>query len=254
MIRLRQLALGVLALAVVGCVPSRSGPEPRSLEDAAQYNTQLGFNYLRAGNLSEAKVKIERALEQNPRHAMAHVAAGLLYDQLGEARKADVHFSRAVALEGDNPEILNNYAVFLCRNEQAEKGQRYFLKAATNPLYRTPEAAYFNAGTCARSGGDLEQAEQHFRRALDIRPDFPGPLLQMADIEYRSQRFLSARAFLERFLAASAANPDALWLGVRIERALGNAALADQYAQQLKREFPMSVQTRELLESERNTG
>ncbi len=248
------MAIGVLAVTLVGCVPSRSVPEPRSLEDAAQYNTQLGFNYLRSGNLPEAKVKIERALEQNPRYAMAHVAAGLLYDQLGEAKKADGHFSRAVALEGDNPEILNNYAVFLCRNNQPEKGQRYFLKAATNPLYRTPEAAYFNAGTCARSGGNLQQAEQHFRRALDIRPDFPGPLLQMADIEYRSERFLSARAFLERFLAAASANPDSLWLGVRIERALGNAALADQYAERLKREYPMSVQTRELLESERNTG
>jgi len=49
-------------------------------------------------------------------------------------------------------------------------------------------------------------------------------------------------------------SPASLWLGVRIERGLGNQAQAQHYAQRLKAEYPAAVQTKELLESERNPG
>jgi len=45
-----------------------------------------------------------------------------------------------------------------------------------------------------------------------------------------------------------------LWLGVRIEEALGEPEAAARYAALLKRAFPESVETRKLLERERNAG
>jgi type IV pilus assembly protein PilF len=244
--------LGSLAVIVLlaGCQTSDSFR--KSPKDAAEYNTRLGIEYMRQGHLAEAKQKLERAVEQNPQSALAQASSGLLYDRLGEPKQADRHFARAVALEPDNADILNNYAVFLCRNDEPERGQKYFLEAANNPLYRTPEVAFLNAGTCARDGGDLESAEQHFRRALAVKPQFQDALLALAELQLGAGRSLPARAFLERYFAAGGQSAQALWLGVQVEHALGNAAGADDYAERLKDQYPTSRQTRDLLKQERS--
>ena len=128
------------------------------------------------------------------------------------------------------------------------------LEAAADPLYKTPEVAYMNAGNCARDGGNLKAAEEYFRHALAVRPRFGEALFQMADIEYLQTEYMSARGFLQRYLEVGRTSPATLWLGVRIERGLGNKAQAQHYAQRLKAEYPSAAQTKELLESERNPG
>lgn len=249
---MRMAGLAVLAFALAGCTSSGPKPSSQNLGQAAVYNTQLAVDALQKGNLGEAKSKIERALEQDARNAEVHSAAGLIYDRLGEDRRADSHFSRALSLAPDNPVIQNNYAVYLCRKGDAERGQKMFLEAAANPLYRTPEAAYVNAGTCARRGGKLAQAEQNFRNALRINARNTDALMQMADLELEAGNLLPARAFLERYLAVSPATAASLWLGVRLERATGDTAAATGYAERLKSQFPTSVETRRLLESEKS--
>jgi type IV pilus assembly protein PilF len=204
------------------------------------------------GNLEAAKEKIDRALEQNPRNANAHAMAGLLYDRLGDSSKADNYFQRALSLDGKNPEIMNNYAAFLCKSGRYDRGEKYALQAGGNPLYKTPERAYMNAGICQRQAGNLSRAEEHYRRALGIRPKLGGALFEMAELELQQANYMPARAFLERYLEVSKTSPATLWLGVRIERGLGNTTGANSYAARLKNEYPTAVETRELLESERS--
>ena len=242
-------------LGLAGCMTTTdkplSTPEP---ERAAAINLEIGLDYLRKGNLAQAKEKIDRAVEQDPRNAKAQIAAGLLYDRLGETSKADDHFARGLSLDPKNPDIQNNYSVFLCQKGRHARGEKMALDAAANPLYRTPEIAYVNAANCARDAGDLKRAEAHLRNALAVRPRFGEALLQVAELAYQQADYLSARGFLERYMAVSQTSPATLWLGVRIERGLGNSTAAQSYATRLKNEYPRAVQTKELLESERNPG
>jgi type IV pilus assembly protein PilF len=219
---------------------------------ASEINLRLGTDYMVKGNLEAAKEKIDRALEQNPRNANAHAMAGLLYDRLGDSSKADNYFQRALSLDGKNPEIMNNYAAFLCKSGRYDRGEKYALQAGGNPLYKTPERAYMNAGICQRQAGNLSRAEEHYRRALGIRPKLGGALFEMAELELQQANYMPARAFLERYLEVSKTSPATLWLGVRIERGLGNTTGANSYAARLKNEYPTAVETRELLESERS--
>jgi type IV pilus assembly protein PilF len=114
-----------------------------------------------------------------------------------------------------------------------------------------------NAGTCAK-GANLDRAERYLRAALAVDPQFRPALLQMADVAFTRGIFLQARAFIERYLTAGPATPDALWLGYRIERAGGGAAAAATYASRLQAEFPESEETGRLLQGqvtgERNGG
>jgi type IV pilus assembly protein PilF len=99
----------------------------------------------------------------------------------------------------------------------------------------------------------MQRAEKHLRAAVTARPKFAPALLQLADVEYELKQFVPARAFLERYQEVGRSSPVTLWLGVRIERALGNDAGAQRYALRLKSEYPNSAQTKELLESDRTT-
>jgi type IV pilus assembly protein PilF len=254
---MRFVVPGLLALGCMvagGCTSGAPKPSAANLEQAAIYNTQLAVDALRKNNLQEAKDKIGRALEQDSRNPEVHATAGLIYETLGEDRLADTHFSRALSLAPENPSIQNNYAVYLCRKGNPDRGQKLFLQAAANPLYRTPEVAFVNAGTCARRAGNAVDAEQHFRKALGINARNAEALIQMADLELEAGNLLPARAFLERYLAVTPATAQSLWLGMRLERAAGDPTTAATYAERLKSQFPTSVETKLLLDSERNPG
>lgn len=245
----------VVLAALAGCMST--GPQPLSKpepERAAEINLEIGTDALRKGNLNQAKEKIDKAVEQNPRNSKAQITAGVLYERLGDTDKADSHFAKGLALDPDNPETQNNYGAFLCKRGKYARGEKLMIQAATNPLYRTPEVAYLNAANCARNGGDLKGAEENLRKSLAVRPKYTDALFQMADLQYRQTDYLSARGFLERYIEVGRTSPATLWLGVRIERGLGNAEAAKNYAERLKLEYPRAAQTRELIESERNPG
>lgn len=245
-------AFVLLAVVAVACSGSKTVSSDGNRTEASQFNLQLAIDYFRQGDLNQAKEKLDRALEQDPRNAMAHSTAGLLYARLGELAKAENHYERAVSLDPKNPEIRNNFSVFLCGHEKYARGEKQALEAISDPLYRTPEVALFNAGRCAQGAKDPKRAENYFRRALAVQPRFAPALFEMAQLEFAAQNHLPARAFIERYMAAQKpATPQALWLAVRIERALGNRASAGDYARRLTNEYPTSDETKALLESER---
>lgn len=235
--------LGAAAIAPA-YAQSRTGPE--NAGNAARYNAQLAIEYLKQNNLAAAQEKVDKALQQNDRDASVQTAAAFVYEQLREAKRADGHYARALRIEPKNPEMQNNYAVYLCRNGDHAKGAKLFAQAATNPLYRTPEVAYTNAGVCARSAKDLTLAEQNFRKALQVKPSMPDALLQMAALSFERGNGLQARAFLQRYFQAAPTTADSLLLAVRVERSLGDTATANDYASQLRKKFPGSDQARQL--------
>lgn len=238
------LALGMAA-------PAWAQSTKQARDQAAAVNTELALAYVREGNLVAARDKIGKALQQNPRTARTQMAAGFVYERLGEARKARSHYDQAVRLGRDDPDVLNNVAVYFCRTGQFRRGEELLLQAAASPLYRTPDAALANAGRCARSDGREADAEQHFRRALAANPRQPDALLQLAEISLAKGNALQARAFLERHDAAVPATPAALWLGYRIETAAGDGQQAGRYAQRLRTEYPTSQEAGRLFEGER---
>ena len=98
------------------------------------------------------------------------------------------------------------------------------------------------------------EAQQYFERAIAIKPKFADALMQLADLNFEQGKMNEAQALVQRYLGGLPATPQILWLGVRIERALGNRAAADAYAKRLKTEYPKTEQTKALLESERQSG
>ena len=244
-------AVSVVSILTAGYAGAAT--DTKSRNEAALINTQLGMTYMRQGNLQAAREKIEKALSQNPKTAQTQMAAGFLYDRLGDDKKASGHFEQAVKLADGDPDVLNNAAVYYCRKGDKKVGEKYFLQAAQSPLYRTPEVAYTNAGRCARADGRTAEAEQYYRKALVFNAKQPDALLQLADMFQETGKSAQARPFLQRYLAVAPASAPSLWLGYRIERSAGDPAAASDYAERMKREFPGAPETGKLFEAESGT-
>ena len=247
------LVLLVPALFLNGCVSkTTNNRKPEDPTKIADLNTQIAIAYLRDGDNELALKKLDKAIDADPRHAPAYSALGLLYNRVGDFDQADENFSKALRLDPTSSSILNNYGQVLCQHAQYEKGQQMFLKANENAFYSTPEIALSNAGTCAMAAGDIESAGRHFRAVLQINPRIGSALLQMSVISYDLERHLPARAYLQRYLEVGLHTRQSLWLGVRIERVLGDKDALASYGLQLAKGYPDSEEARLLLESKVN--
>ena len=253
---LRTMVL-VAALGLVGCVTTQVSGDASPVanpKEAAQINQELGIAYLRQGNYELARLKLEKAVNDDPRLATAHSALGLVYERLGAIDEAEDEYRRAARLAGDDPSVLNALGVFLClRRNEPDDALRYFDRALKYPLYPNRVMLFTNAGVCARKV-DLKMAEDYFRQGLALDPTSSELLLQLSDVSFRQGNYLQSRGFLERYITTIGVSPAVLWLGVQIETALGDARAAEIYGQRLKSEFPISVETRMLLEQERDAG
>jgi len=250
MLALTLLAAGCATQDATGVID----PDTVSAKDAASFNVQLGLAYLEQGKVELARDKLERALKQNPHDPSVHTAVALLYDRLGDDRKAEQHFRTALRMRPGDPSVQNYYGVFLCKNRRYVDGEKALLKAAASPLYQTPEVALSNAGVCERNAGHLDAAEDYFRKATELRPLFAEGWLQLSEVKFLRKDYPAARTCLQRHLNLARASATALWLGLRIEKAVGNTQQADAYGRRLKAEFPNSEETRLLLDQERKQG
>jgi type IV pilus assembly protein PilF len=242
-----RISLAILALSITqGCVTTTPSRNPASPEQAAIRNLDLGVGYMRQGRPDLALSSLQEALEYDPRLASAHSTIALVYEQLDDAEAAEEHYRRATQLEPDDGSAANSYAVFLCRSDRWQEAERFFRRAADSNSYATPAVALTNAGVCARTARELEDAEQYFREALERDANAADALYHLADLSLQAEDYLSARAFTQRYLASTASNPEVLLICVQTERRLGADAAAQRCAEQLRSGFPNSAEVARL--------
>jgi len=246
------LPLGMAVLALGACSSTSNNAKKKG--DASNYNMQLGVAYLNQGELALAKEKLDRAVAENPGDPNVHSAMAMLQDRLGHPELADREFKAALSLGPRSPDVLNNYAVYLCRTGRTDEGVKSFEEAAHNALYRTPEAAYTNAGVCLRGAKRDTQAAMSFQRALQAKPNFAEAAYQLADLDFQRGEVQDARETVDRFISAFEATPDLLLLGVRITRKQGDRLAEERFARKLRLDFPASDQARALADLGHNPG
>lgn len=220
--------------------------EAANNRESARIHTELGAGYYQQNQMAIALEEFTEATRIDPGYALAYNGLGLVYAKLGEDANADANYQKALQLEPGNPESHNNYGTFLCSRNRIDESLTQFNDAVKDPLYATPELAYLNAGICSMKKNDEKGAEAYLQKALQIQPLLHQAAYQLALIQFNRGEYGEAHKSLVNALVS---NPtaDALWLGVRIERKLGNRDAESSYALQLRRKYPSSAQTKALI-------
>jgi type IV pilus assembly protein PilF len=243
-----------LALLITGCAaPRQSGSSGNSniytetaLAARARAHVELGAAYLQQGKYEIALSEFNEATQIDPNYAPAYNGLGLVYAALGEDAKADDGYKKAIQLQPRSSESHNNYGSFLCSRKRYDESIKHFLEAVKNPLYSTPNLAYANAGICSVRKNDIKSAEIYLTKALELQPLTHSAATQLAEIQFNRGDAPAAKQTLQNALVASP-SAETLWLGIKIERVLGDKDNVSSYALQLRRQYPNSEQTRLLL-------
>lgn len=247
----RLIIPAAFCLFLVGaCVSTTTGSitEPvRNDSDAAELNYQLGARYYNAGNYELARDRLLLAIEIRPRMAVAYTTLALTYEALENERLAKEAYENALRVAPRDFQVNNSYAVYLCRKRDFDDAQKYFARAANHPENDNAEITLTNAGICMMQKPDDAAAEAFFRSALEEKSSYPDALLQLCLMKFKKEDYLSARAFLQRFMASSPVTAGVLLLGSRIEDKLGNDKGRTEFEDRLIREFPTSDEARKVL-------
>lgn len=255
MIRLHLiLFLSVLFLGACSTTSSYNNNESsqKSLDEASAMNVQLAVGYIHRQQYEVAQEKLYKAIDQNSNNVDAYTTLAFLKTQLGMTEEAEEHYLDALDIKGNDPSLRNSYGAYLCRLGRFEDALEEFKEAYENPFYNTPYLAYSNAGSCMIASGDYVNAEAMLRRAIRDKPEHTSTLISMAELGLNAEKYLMARAYIQRYHALVKPSAESLWIQVQAEKALGADEHYLKYAKQLINDYPDSDQAKLVEELARN--
>ncbi len=139
---------------------------------------KLGLARLRAGQYQSAFVEFQKALEFYDADKDVYNALGYVYLKWDDLNNAEKSFTKAVKLDPDFSEGYNNLCLVEYRRKEYEKADGFCNKALSNPLYATPENAFFNLGLVLfklkKYNASIEAFTQATRRKSDYYPAYYG--------------------------------------------------------------------------------
>jgi type IV pilus assembly protein PilF len=265
MFRTSTLA-ALVAILAAGCANQRDtqversqptdstfGPVLGDVKDArtrAKAHTDLASAYYELGNLGVALEEARIALAADPNYPPAYNVQGLVSMDLKDDAAAEASFQRGLKLAPQDADLNHNYGWFLCQTGREQQSVPWFMNAIKNPLYPTPSKSYAAMGRCLQKRNPAESA-QYLDRALRLDPNNVQAMLPYAELMYRRGQLAQAKELVGRFnKLLQEPTPESLWLGLRIERKLGDRTAEASLATQLRRRYSNSSEYQSLLKGD----
>ncbi len=214
--------------------------------NAAVAYAHLGREYLLRGSFDFAEARLRHAIQLNPKLAAAHHDLAVVCTKLGNWGEADKEYRIALELTPNDPTAIYNYATLLYNQGHYPEAEVRLLAVVANPQADTHPQSYEALGWISLKKNDTAKAEGYFRQALDLSPNMPGALLDLAKIYLDSKRLDLAQSSFQHYQELVHDTPEGLWFGIQMARAQENGALATDYSQRLRLKFPDSEQARQL--------
>lgn len=254
MLRMRkaQRALGgwLLACTLVGCAASGSvKPEDvagsaaeAEVHRLAKTRLQLAALHFEEGRVEVALGEVAQALQAYPRYVDAFNLKGWMHMSQRDLEAAQQSFAQALSLRPNDADTLYNVGWLQCQQKKFTLADRSFAAALEAPrsIGATSLRTWLAKGVCLRQAGQLEPALQALGKANEIDPSNPAVAYSFSEALYSVGQTERARFYVRRMNNGSWATAESLWLGVKIERSLGDSVAMRQLADQLNKRFPNS--------------
>ncbi|MGE5668511.1 MAG: type IV pilus biogenesis/stability protein PilW [Betaproteobacteria bacterium] len=251
------------AISIAGCATKPSSPVPvpqpvaqdttpikeeqATPQQRAKIHTELAAGYYQRGQMDVALQELGIAKSLDASDAKVYNVYGLVYAMLGEEKKAEDNFRQALSLAPRDSEIRENWGAFLCGTGHPKESLPEFEEVLRDPLYKHQEIALINAGKCSAALGDMQKADDYLRRALSVSPGNPIAAYNLALLSYRAQNYGEARAWMHQVMQQSSPPPEALWLGMCIERKGGSRDAEQSFEAQLRNRYPGSQEAKAIV-------
>lgn len=206
----------------------------------ARIRLELAVNYFDQGQTNIALDEVRQSLATDPNFAEAYNLRGLIYMRLNDARTAEDDFRRALAITPADGNILHNYAWLMCQERRYADAETYFGRALSIPTYTERAKTLMGQGLCKARSGQRAEAELVLLRSYELDPANPVTGFNIALLMFQRGEFTRAQFYIRRLNNSDYANAGSLWLGIRVERKMGDKVAMQQLVDQLRKRFPQS--------------
>lgn len=241
--KLSAVLLASFLLAACTTV-EQTGNRKVDTKAGARDRVALASEYLRKGDNESAQVQLKKALELDSDSAEAHHLMGIVEERDGDMKRADKAYRKAIKLKPGYSAAHNNYGVFLLKNNRCKEAIKQFEAATSDLGYDLRAQAFEGMGRCQLREGNKDEATRSFSRALRLDAGMALSTLQMSDLMFEQKNFVVSRDLYQRYLKLTEKvpqSPQSLWLGIRLERQLGdNKDALASYELALRRLYPNS--------------
>jgi type IV pilus assembly protein PilF len=202
--RRRSVALALL-LALSGCA---SAPT-RKAREAAEIHYQLGAEALQANRREDALREFGEALQQDDRHASAHLGRGIVYQYFGKLTEAEADYRRAIELDPSFSDAHNALGQLLAQTGRLEAAVASFDRALGNMLYTQAYVARCNKGQALYRMGKRDEGITELRACLAAAPRYCPGHRELGRIQLEQGTVKEALASLRRYSELCDKAPDA---------------------------------------------
>tara|TARA_B110000114_G_C15080049_1_gene393595 strand:+ start:89 stop:1375 length:1287 start_codon:yes stop_codon:yes gene_type:complete len=250
----RQIAFVTVSLLLASCVTQNFDQNKLVIEknssnqELALTRVTLGLGYLKIGNTSQAKFNLEKAKKFGPNLVEVHTAFAHYYETVSESELTIKSYEKALSIKSDDANTLNNYGVFLCRQERFDEAEKRFLQAIKMPSYLLVSESYENLALCQLKSGHFDKAERYLAKAITHSPNSGSALFQMVRLEYSMGHYEKAREYQQKLEKVTRRfTPELLALALKIYQQLDNHHTAKNYGSMLVSMFPDSWEARQYI-------
>ena len=206
----------------------------------ARIRLELAANYFESGQTPVALDEVRQSLAADPTYADAYSLLGLIHMRLNDEAQADASFLRALELRPADPNLLHNRGWLLCSQQKYAQADQLFGQALASPSYGARNKTLMAQGLCYVKAGDAAAAEQTLMRAYELDAGNPVVAYHLSNLLFKRNELVRAQFYIRRLNNSDLSNAETLWLGIKVERALGNTVAMQQLAEQLRKRFPDS--------------
>jgi type IV pilus assembly protein PilF len=206
----------------------------------ARIRLELAANYFQQGQTNVALDELKQALATDPTYADAYNLRGLVYMRMNDNALAEDSFRRAVALNPRDGGALHNYGWLLCQQKRYSESIALFGRAVAIPQYADQAKTLMAQGICQISAGQAAEGERSLLQSYELDAGNPITGYHLSRALFQRGELARAQFYIRRVNNSDLARAETLWLGIKVERSLGNREAMLQLADQLRKRFGQS--------------
>ncbi len=253
----RLLALASMLLVTCLQLVSCASPSDRSGQDSvrpdlvtasdepenrrrARIRLALAVGYFEQGQTTIALDELKQALAADPSFGDAFNLRGLVYMRLNDFSLADSSFRRALVLKPGDANTLHNLGWLMCQQDRIDDAVQFFGQALAVPAYGDRPKTLMTQGLCQMRAKRNAQAEASLMQSFELDAGNPITEYNLALLLFQRGEQVRAQFYIRRLNNSEWANSESLWLGIKVERKLGNRDAMEQLLVPLRKRFAQS--------------
>ena len=183
--------------------------------EALKKTFEDGVTLSKAGNYDEAVAKFTEAAALVPKCFDCYYNIGFAYMQKKEYDKAEEAFNKAIEFKPDYFEAYNGLATVYNAQKKFDKAGEASQKATDLAAAAGPAGgggsvdAEYNSGVIDWNAGKIEDAQAHFQKVIELKPDHAEAHYQLGMAMLNQGKMPEAIAMFEKYLALAPQGPNA---------------------------------------------